>query len=281
MNNHLNTIMIRKLIKSINDQLNSITKAKNNREENEPKRDKPNIKWTDKGMFWITVVLTVGTLLLYREATNQSAQSIKAYGLAKAVSDSTDSSSARNFRLQSKSIDAQIQSLKETQREFEAINQPFLQIGKISYLLATPEAAMTMIYRINNVTNIPVKIIDFRSAFQMAGNSNPPVKEMREKLSKNVYKLNLYVTSVSSQDIKTSDRELNQNEMKMVEQPGFLNWLYIYREIRYKNLVTDSIKVYAFFIKIRNIEVAYPDGVEYELIYSNNYNENKRVIPYE
>ncbi len=176
-NNPLNTIMIRKLIKSLNQKFNSVTKKKNSKEKNKTGSDKSNIKWTDKGMFWVNIVLTLGTFLLFREATHQSGisqqaanastiaarESINAFNLAKIAADSTDSFNVRNFKLQSKSINAQIQSLKEAKIELNKENRPLAQITDLiisdTIKVGNP---IKLSYRITDFGRFPAKILTIK-----------------------------------------------------------------------------------------------------------------------
>ena len=89
----------------------------------------------------------------------------KNYNISKAAFDSSISSSKvasenerKSFELRSKSVAAQIQSLKETQKQFEVANEPYLQYRKFKLPKLEIGKPRIVDFSIENLGNYPVKI---------------------------------------------------------------------------------------------------------------------------
>jgi hypothetical protein len=268
MNNKRNNtsnsnLLIRKFIKSINNQLNSISKTNNNQEENETRRDKPNIKWTDKGMFWITVILTIATFLLFREATNQSGisqqaanastiaanESINAFNLAKIAADSTDSFNVRNFKLQNKSINAQIQSLNDAKAELDKENRPFAQLADMRFAdSVAPGNNIKLAYNVIDLGKFPAKILSIRASTatsQTDDNSlmikliNSYPERVINHFAFNQFFIPETVTSIS---------EYGPSEC--IEIKSGTRFIYFFGQIRYCGILSSDIFINTFIYKI-------------------------------
>jgi hypothetical protein len=111
--------VIRKTLKSFYKKENSFTKENTSGQEEECKASKSNVKWTDKILAIFTIILTLGTLALFYEAFQQTA---------------------------------------EVKKEFELINTPNLQITYIVDSI-WPGKQSKIYYRFENLGNDPAKIL--------------------------------------------------------------------------------------------------------------------------
>ncbi len=145
--------------------------------ENRENRQNYWAKWIDPVVI-VTIVLAVATFMLYREATRQSRiskqaadaatvaadQSIKAYDLAKIESDSSNSMNARNYELQRKSVNTQIQSIISARNEVNIENRPYVQLENMQ--LDSSGKIEKKIHFTANITDLgkfPAKIISFKT----------------------------------------------------------------------------------------------------------------------
>ena len=111
---------IRKAIKALNKQFKANAIKKTDRKKDKSKGGKSDGKWTqDKGMFWVTTVLTVVTLLLFWQAFQQT---------------------------------------NEVKEEFKIINTPYLQLSKVIDSIH-PGQSPIIAYSIENLGKVPCKII--------------------------------------------------------------------------------------------------------------------------
>ncbi len=129
-------LILNRVLSSLRNGNNLHTETMNGKREN---RQNYWTKWIDPVVI-VTIVLAVATFMLYREATRQSriskqaadaatvaaSQSIKAYDLAKIASDSSNSMNTRNYELQRKSVNAQIQSFVNARNEVNLENRPYV-----------------------------------------------------------------------------------------------------------------------------------------------------------
>jgi len=112
-------LAVRKAIKSLNKELDAYSKKKASDQKDKTRQSKADIKWTDKGMLWVNVILMFGTFLLYKEATIQS---------------------------------------KEVKDEFKIANTPYLQLSKVIDSIH-PGQAPIIAYSIENLGKVPCKIM--------------------------------------------------------------------------------------------------------------------------
>lgn len=139
-------LISRRFLKALNQKPDPDFKKQDGSQEDESKSGKSDIKWTDIGMFWTTIALTIGTLLLFWDATHQTEASKTAAEAATRAETLTERAFERDsikniqtsytdsvkfqkqFDLAAKSSQEQITAITETQKQFELENKPYIQI---------------------------------------------------------------------------------------------------------------------------------------------------------
>jgi hypothetical protein len=171
-----------------------------------------------------------------------------------------------NIGLSKQSLQTQINSIKETQNQFNNTHQPYLQVEAVPYLLVTLDASATVKYRIKNIGAVPVEMLSYESYFTFSGS------EMKQGIANKVNtkgELNLYLIPQGSQEITVYERELTLDEWKQVKNIGGGMWFRL--KINYKNLVSGSFYTYNFIIGVRfSGDVIYPDGIGFTFLKNEN-----------
>lgn len=275
----------------------------NDKEKNSGKKH----DWKQYGLKWIeplnivTITLAILTYLLFRQAINDSktavissqyaqdavkeqrindsiirrSDSIKftndtSYAIKKNKNDSIIN--RNSYDISKHSLEAQINSIEETQQIFEKSNQPLLQIMNLDIINFKINEPVEIGFLITNLSNIPVKIIGTKTVAVIKVNPYP-ISEIKKFL---IYTNTMigYVTKESPMgehfDFPTNltvgqhDRVIKDN-----------SYIYLIREIIYKNLVTDKIRKYMFYIKMKPIKknASFPNGTYYTFIYNENYDK--------
>ncbi|MBX9734326.1 MAG: hypothetical protein K2X37_09715 [Chitinophagaceae bacterium] len=125
----------------------------------------------------VNIVLAVFTYLLFKEATNstkiatdafQEARrsnsiSEKNYQLAKDAFEESQKTGQQATQLANKSLETQIGTLKENQKQFSISNEPFLSIASANIELFEVGKPLLSKIKIENLGNYPCKVIDCKT----------------------------------------------------------------------------------------------------------------------
>ncbi len=163
--------------------------------------------------------------------------------------------------IQNKSVEAQIQTLKETQKQFEVFNEPFLQI--IEPVLTVPEGANSgkLFYTIANVGKYPALLTSYKIYVvvdTMPNNFND-VYNYKEPDSV----LAAYLSDKSA--IKfMNDVELNKSSINFLKKDEY--FAYISGYVRYNNLIKKTVVDFRFQLRLKPNE---KDSSAYNIINDN------------
>lgn len=169
----------------------------------------------------------------------------------------------RRFSLDSTSTQAQIQSIKEAQKQFEVENEPYLQIEVTSidtpFLKGKP---ISIKYDIKNLKINPVKIIIDKGAFEIT-DARPDKFDVFKKKSKGA-NFNVYTTKESPYKtggiLPTEARVFNA-------VAGGKSSVFILNDIEYIDLLSSKKRFYKSIIKITITNFPY---FTTEFIYNEN-----------
>jgi Tfp pilus assembly protein PilE len=244
--------------------------------DNTPKKESQNIpvsvditnkKYWGNGISIIAVIvsaiLAFFTWKLYKKAVDDSAitkqaadastvaayQSIKAYKLAETAADNANSFNLKNYKIQKDAIKAQINSLKETQHEFEASNEPFLQAGTPTISQLDVGKSLIGEIAIYNLSNVPVKIISQKSAITIRVS---PFAITKVPWSNEEEGVNAYVIKESPMTVKFTTKKYISNGQYAGLRSGDLS-IFEVREIKYKNLMTNKTRYYIVELQMKPI----------------------------
>ena len=173
----VNAFAIKKLLNSLRNNYNA-----NNRKKKASKIAKS--KWwkdtkvTDWGMLIATVALTVGTFKLYHEAVNQSSISKQAADAAKEAADAANKSVLEYKRTNDfaeKSVDEQVQSLKNSQHQFYLENRPYVYMDSIKFEhFRTQSETINGIAYINNFGKLPALLESYEDTVNILNTAAGP-----------------------------------------------------------------------------------------------------------
>jgi hypothetical protein len=272
-----NISLSKSIRKALNQQSNTSTSQEDNGQENKGERGKSDIKWTDKGMFWATIVLTVGTLLIFWDATHQTEQTKKAveaaikadsiseknYALANQSFESSNEESKQKSKRDSTGLNLQISALEEKERE----NTSYLQASDFQITVFEIGKQMVLTYNITNVGQQPAKMIEgeahsvFARRKTINFNNVPAYTPLKD-----VY--NMYVIKEAPTNLYFQVDTTLDARWKYGIESGIIS-IYLMGKIRYINLVTKKKRFYHFMAELRYIDR--------KLTYDMSYNENGDV----
>lgn len=139
-----------------------------------------------------------------------------------------------------------IESLKDEQQRFEKQNQPYLQMVRVAIDSAVAGKKLYIMYEIENITHIPVKILSHRMFIDIEGNTikrRPFFKLSLVKVGSYLIKENPLKRKVySSQYLTTTEADLINNDRSII--------LYITDETIYENGITEKLRYYKAVIKL-------------------------------
>ncbi len=164
------------------------------------------------------------------------------------------------FNLQKRSVEAQITSLKETQRQFEISNGAYIQVNKFVFTKSVKkEHTYITQFIIENVGNQPVKILYGHIDFY---DMQKKVYSYQEVLDSSFHKntrvnINYYLIKDNPEVITKEFDESNNYNLEKAFDQGIYDH-YIYGDIYYKNLVTSKKGEYKFAVIIPKEKT--PDG---------------------
>lgn len=245
----------------------------------------------------INATLAWYTAKLYKQATSQSesaqisanaakdavAQYRRANDLAREVFDSNNHASAQNLSLGERSLQAQIGSVKTTEKDFEIANTPFLQVY-CTVDTVREGKPMKLKVKLENYGNYPAKIIDYK---QTVGAFPPDSIENFQKIQA-VYQgkndttplLNQYIVKGEPYEGSIggdSANTLTKDQMQCIEKNKGMIMYYI-GYFRYQNLVTKHIRLYKF-----RLEMEFKTGAKGEFRVNDNIDisprDYKNLVP--
>lgn len=171
-----------------------------------------------------------------------------------------------NTDLNRQSLQAQINSIKEGQRQFKKQNEPYLQIrGDIQLTFPNNGHKAIVKYVLTNLTNSPANVID-KTAWWGLDMFAPPF--FPTKNGTEIYMpIKGYIIKESYLDTKTEyPKELTRTQ-KIAVELGMMN-VYYYTEIRYKSEITGTNRTYRCGIKL----ALRKDGTTYsEFLFNENF----------
>jgi hypothetical protein len=264
-----------------------------NNEPMEGQESRHKTPWTDKGSFWINVVLAIGTWAVFWLAlrqTNVAESAIARADSANAISkasleyarwkDSTDrveskiSDSLNDARLDSslgigqknadaatKSANALKLSIDESKRQFSIINSPYLQFSGMNFENYGTKKPIHLSVEIANIGKYPARVIGGK--WVASTRVTPPDFKSVYKTGEPIKAINYYATA--SSPIKLSmymEKALSINQFEKLEAKEF--FFYFWGYIEYINLSDNTKKVYKFFLR------TVPSTMEGDFIINDN-----------
>lgn len=171
--------------------------------------------------------------------------------------------------LASRSLGAQVGSIKETQRQFEKQNDPHLQIiGDPQIEFSNNSKRVSVRYKITNLTNSPANVID-KVVWWNLQPFDPPYNPTRA--GNEVY-LPMKGSIIKESYIETKGefpKELTPVENYQLRENHIS--LYYFTEIRYKSGITGKNRAYKCGIKLSLLK----NGQTYsKFLYNENVDEN-------
>ncbi|MDB5139982.1 MAG: hypothetical protein JWR12_1898 [Mucilaginibacter sp.] len=166
-------------------------------------------------------------------------------------------------------LNAQIASLKETQRQFNIINKSYIQVSQFDTIKINGYNQIYK-YEITNIGNQPAKIINANS-YVFFTQKVMSYKDLQDYIiSQHVAPQkeddNSYVIKGSSITKSVNSYLDITNDIDKLVKSGVCR-IYVMGELKYKNLVTDKLYIYKF-ATVYNFGV----GVGYKMIYNENSN---------
>ena len=231
-------------------------------------------------MFWTTIVLTVGTLLLFWDATHQTDESKKSANAAIRADSLTEISFERDsirynkslerdsiknarsvyadsikfqkqFALATKSLMDQAASIKETQEEFEKTHESYLIIPHIHMEEIVPNIDIHCFYALENLSTSPVEIIKFSF-------NTTAAPDFKDKFPDSVVRI---LDSIKDQptmrNAYITEKYPFYDTSRFTLSPGYIsgmnkhNWhIYALIQIVYRDLIFDKIRRYRAIVKM-------------------------------
>lgn len=154
---------------------------------------------------------------------------------------------------QKRSINAQIQQLHETQKEFKIQNESHLQIADFKIDTLKNGQPFFISYKVQNLGKNPAKILSTMQAVTLT--YNPPSLAQLEKVTpdSSTIMVNTYITSEQPLPYPKQDVAPNVLMDKETIDDILNKKIFIYLEgiIHYQNTVTEQKRVYRFVIRVR------------------------------
>jgi hypothetical protein len=186
------------------------------------------------------------------------------FKLAQISSASSDSINNANLELSKKSVEAQINSIKESQNRFEIENAPFLQI-MYPKIIPKLNEQFSIAYHIINISGNPAKITDMATFYSLTDSLPPAIPN---KIPKDKFKaVNGYVIKETPiEDKFTFPGILRKREYDMIVDRKAV--VYFYPTFNYINLATNKKRTYKCGMKLVYIS---PEKTYVEYIYNENH----------
>lgn len=300
-------LISKNIIIANDNKLNSkATKQDNTEIETEeigPHQNKEDVlHWSQKGQFWINLILAIVTGLLFWQTTIQTSnatQAIVRADTANAIAtrslefanqstkdnlefqrrsaQSSDSNTQEALKIANANAFAALQSAKALEQsvrqqgvQFKIENEPYLQMDNFQFYMFTTPGHCAMTYYINNMGKQPVKILTSKMgfAFMTQHQVDTTNTESYFNVKFNISKKNAYITNSTPKrggDIISWISLIDKDSTFLVDNK--------YKAVQfgtfdYINLVTKKTKQYKFII---SVELPPNDGTTYI------FNENNTI----
>jgi len=224
----------------------------------------------------VNIVLAVFTYLLFKEATSstkiatdavQEAKrsnsiSEKNYQLAKDAFEESKKLGQEASRIADKSLNIQINTLKENQQQFKIGNEPFLNIASSNIEVFEVNKPLLSKMKVENLGKYPCKVIECKtvSAIRITPPSFNDVFTIAPNYSDILNKYILNDNAVPSPF--GTNVLINERQIEAVNKANY--FIYTTGYIKYKNIITNKIKTYKFQLKMK-------PGYETENIINENF----------
>lgn len=194
------------------------------------------------------------------------------YQLSKLAIQKSDSNYKKSAHLSEKTFGISEKSFKETVKQFENANTPFLQVHDISISPINIAQDIYISYSLNNLSEIPVKLISYTGK-NIVENSTLNNRYVIDNIDFDAINNSYVIKGVSNE---TKVTFFDSNFMKKKELIDYINdkdcYFHIEREIKYKNLITNKIRFYRFKIKIKRVlgSSIFSENTYFEFLVNDN-----------
>ena len=218
---------------------------------------------TTIGALVVNIVMTGLTYCLFKEATSSTkiatdavvearrsnSISEKNYQLAKEAFEESKKSGQNATQIATKSLETQIVTLKEYQKQFDISNDPFLSNANSNIEIFETGKPILAKIQIINLGNYPCKVIDSKivTAIRKAAPKFNDVYRFEPTYSDIINKYILRDNPVPS--LFGTIVPLNENQFMVVKTGDYS--VYLTGFIRYKNIISNKIKTYKFQLKMK------------------------------
>ncbi len=211
----------------------------------------------------VNIVLAVFTYLLFKEATSSTKIAIDAvqearrsnsiseknYQLAREAFEESKKSGQEVSRIAEKSLNTQINSLKENQQQFKIGNEPYLNIASSSIEVFENGKPLLAKIKVENLGKYPCKVIDCKTIITIRI-AAPPFNELNSIAHDYSDILNKYILNDNPVPSPFGTTvPINENQINAVSKSNYFIFLTGY--IKYKNIITNKIKTYKFQLKMK------------------------------
>ena len=274
----------------VGQQQNADTK-----QANEPKiNNKPGdgTKWTDVAGLIVNIVLAGFTYLLFTktvEANLISGDSLKQAtrandhneykdSLNKIEDDLRNNAQAKkdsitqirdsfNLAIAKQSLNAQIGTINETQKQFRIQNEPFLQIANPTIVYDSNNNSVVIVYSVINIKDAPVNIKNIKG-INYIGDDKPSIDDLHKRSKSNATLLNQYlVKGMLFERYSTTHLSEGNVSFDYLEKPT--NYIFFYNEIEYTNLTTGEERICKYCAKMKLVN---NNRTYYEVLINENTN---------
>lgn len=181
-----------------------------------------------------------------RDSVSERQDSIT-FGLSKKQFEEAIKNDSLSAYLNTKSLAAQVNSIKESQKQFDISHQPFLQVADFILSEIKEDKKLNIKYIIRNLSEIPVKIVSQKYTVDVGFKSIPISLLENAKIDKYYNSYLIKEDHVSGKI--TSEFTPSKGEVSTINTFG--GYIFLLREITYRNLVTGIERVYRFQVKLR------------------------------
>ncbi len=194
----------------------------------------------------------------------------QAFALSKQDFEARNIKDSLNRDLSKQSLEAQINSVNGTQKQFEISNEPILEIDSMNIHLEIGQP-LSITYQIKNLNKYTAKVL---GAGELIGtkynvpNLNSIKSEIKDIANNTKYISDTYPIHL---EFTESPKIYNDTRSEFFKSGKF--YIYFGTIIVYENIVTGRKKLYKFLLRMKN-----DSSYEY-LINENVYLENEKIKP--
>lgn len=187
------------------------------------------------------------------------------FKLAQSSSAYSDSINNINLELSKKSVGTQINSVTESQRQFEKLNMPYLQCDEFSFINMEQDVQPKLSYKTTNLGNYPAKILDRKLGYFFA--QNIPVNP-NKKIDFYNNSFDVYINKENPKtEIFTATTTLSKDNYEAFKDSKI--YFCFFGDITYQNEINGKKRVCSFYVKMFA-----PPSKEYKVIYNKNIDIN-------